>query len=140
MVNETNRSFYCRIILQNLRETKNLWYLLTEVPNVRPKSETIKEISVNNFWIQESFEISNVMKEYYPTISDRLASIFHNDSDATYPLQYLSYSSRQFSFSEVDIEKVHKNLAELNYSRSTILFEVLLRSICKEFWIELRSV
>ena len=62
--------------------------------------------------MQDIFEISNVLNEYFSTVGGRLTNKFHDDSDATNPLQNLSYSSRQISFSEFDV---------LNSSRSTTL-------------------
>ena len=104
---------------------------MNEVTNVRPKSDTIKEISVNSLIIQDSFEILNIINEYFSTVGDILASSFHDDSDTTNPLQYLSYSSHQFSFPEIDVENVHKVVAELNNSHSTTPFDFLSISVYK---------
>ena len=68
-------------IYQNQKKTKTFWCILREVTNVRPKSETIKEISVNSLMIQDSFEISNVMNEHFFTVGYSLTSNFHDVSD-----------------------------------------------------------
>ena len=125
LINEAMRSFYRRRIYQNQRETKHLWSILREITKVRPKSESIKEISVKILMIQDSFEILNVMNEYFLTVGDRLANNLYDDSDSTNLLQYLGYSSHQFSFSEVYAENVRKIVAELNNSRSSTLFNFL---------------
>ena len=59
--------------------------ILREVTKVHPKSETIKGFFANILMIQDSFEISSVMNEYFSTVGERLASDFHDDSDTTNP-------------------------------------------------------
>ena len=96
---------------------------------------------VNNLMIQESFEIWNVISEYFSTVGHRLSSNSHDDSDTTNPMHYLSYSSQHYSFfSEFDVENVHKIVAQLNNSRSTTFFDVFPISVYKENWMALGSV
>ena len=45
-----------------------------------------------------------------------------------------------FSFSELNVENVHKIVSELNNSRSTTLSDVLPISVNNEHWIVLGSI
>ena len=133
LISEAKKSYYRKKIFQSQREVKNLWYILREVTGVQPKSENIKEISVNNVMVRNDFEISNAMNEYFSTVGDKLASKFQ-DVDVAAPLQYLSYASRNFKFSEVSVEKLHKTVNELNNSHSTTMLDIVPICVYKEYW------
>ena len=106
--------------------------MLRDINGMHNNSTHIREIVVDDVWIRDEYEISNVMNDYFSNLEANLTAKLRGEIDRPDPLQYLDYETQQFSFSDVSVDSVCKVITNLNNSRSTTMFHVITMYVYKD--------